>query len=96
VADAPPLFRRSQEAFWRELPMLLKGRRTRGRWVAYHGDERIGLAPDSQALLRECLRRGLRENDYYLDVIEPMNEPPWLRVEEVRDGLAESYKEPAS
>ncbi|HEX5271221.1 MAG TPA: hypothetical protein VFW33_12060, partial [Gemmataceae bacterium] len=40
----PPLFRRSQEAFWRDLPELLKSRRTRGKWVAYHGDERIGIA----------------------------------------------------
>jgi uncharacterized protein (DUF433 family) len=91
----PPLFRRSQEAFWRDLPLLLKGRRTRGKWVAYHGDEQIGVAPDSQSLLRECLRRGLRENDFYLDVIEPMQEPPWRHVEEIRDGLAEFQEGPS-
>jgi len=95
AAAVPHLFRRSQEAFWRDLPGLLKGWRTRGKWVAYHGDERIGVAPDSQTLLREWLRRGLRENDYYLDVIEPMNEPPWLRVEKLRHGLAEFHAESA-
>jgi hypothetical protein len=92
----PPLFRRSQEAFWRDLPGLLKSWRTRGKWVAYHGDERIGVARDSQTLIRECLRRGLGKDDYYLDVIEPMPQPPWLLVEEVHTGLAEFTDEPPS
>jgi hypothetical protein len=92
-AEIPLLFRRSQEAFWRDLPELLKSRRTRGKWVAYHGDERIGLAMGSQALIRECLRRGLRDNDYYLDVIEPMHEPPWHHLEVVHHGLAEVHED---
>jgi hypothetical protein len=94
ASDVPPLFRRSQEAFWRDLPGLLKSWRTRGKWVAYHGDERIGVARDSQTLLRECLRRGLGKDDYYLDIIEPMPQPPWLLVEEVDYGLAEFTNEP--
>jgi hypothetical protein len=84
----PPALFRSQQAFWRELPELLKDRRNRGQWVAYSGDERIGIAPDDADLIRACQRRGLRGNDYYLDVIEPMAQPPWLHVEEVAYGLA--------
>ena len=32
---------RSQQAFWRDLPELLKDERNHGKWVAYHG-ERAG------------------------------------------------------
>src|SRR5262249_17934234 len=45
-ADIPPGLMRSQQAFWRDLPELLKDRRTRGKWVAYHGDEQVGVAAD--------------------------------------------------
>jgi hypothetical protein len=90
----PPLVRQSQEAFWRDLPELLKSWRTRGKWVAYHGDERIGIAAEDDGLIRECLPRGLGKGDYYLDVIEPMPLPPWLLVEEVDYGLAEYTEDP--
>src|SRR5437868_2692841 len=30
---------RSQQAFWRDLPELLKSKRNHGKWVCYHGDE---------------------------------------------------------
>src|SRR4051812_28070386 len=45
-ADAcpiPPGIRRSQEAYWRDLPELLKRKSRTRRWVGYHGDERIGF-----------------------------------------------------
>jgi hypothetical protein len=95
-AEIPPLLLRSQQAFWRDLPELLKGRRTRGKWAAYHGDERVGIATTDDELIRECLRRNLHGNDYYLDVIEPMAQPPWLLEEEVDHGLAEHDEAPAS
>ncbi len=90
----PPLVRRSQEAFWRDLPELLKSWRKRGKWVAYHGDERIGIARTDDELIREVLRRGLGKDDYYLDMIEERPQPPWLQVEEVDYGLAEFSDEP--
>ena len=34
---------RSQRAYWRDLPELLKDRRNRGKWVAYHGEERVAI-----------------------------------------------------
>jgi hypothetical protein len=81
----PPGILRSQQAFWRDLPELLKNQRTRGKWVGYHGDEQIGIAPTEVELIRECLRRGLREDEYDLDVIEPHARPPW-ESEEVEPG----------
>jgi hypothetical protein len=91
----PPLVLRSQQAFWRDLPELLKKRRNRGKWAAYHGDERIGIAATDDELIRECIRRGLGNNDYYLDIIEPRPYPPW-HVEEVHFGLAEYTDDPES
>jgi hypothetical protein len=86
--DVPPQLLRAARAFWRDLPELLKGRRNRGLWVAYHGDERIGIARRPKDLIRECDRRGIADGEYHLDVIEPKPRPPW-HVEEVEYGLAE-------
>src|SRR5271167_3489119 len=49
---------RSQQAFWRELPELLKNERNRGKTVCYRHDEQIGIADRDEPLIRECLRRG--------------------------------------
>jgi hypothetical protein len=66
----PAGIRCSQEALRRDLPKLLTNRRLRGQWIAYHGDERIGIAPDARALLGECVRRGFRDDEYYLRWID--------------------------
>ena len=73
----PAGIRRSEESFWRDLPQLLSQRRLHGKWVCYHGDERIGTADDDEPLIRECIRRGISAAAYYLDVIEPHPLPPW-------------------
>ena len=83
--EIPPGIRRSQEAFWRDLPELLKTRKNRGKWVCYRGDERIGIASTQVELIRECLRRGLHDDEYDLDVIEPHAIPPW-EPEEIEAG----------
>src|SRR5258708_5979138 len=52
----PPGIRRSQEAFWRDLPELLKTKPwwTRKRdWVAYHGDERVGFPRPPRLCLQQ-------------------------------------------
>ncbi len=66
----------SQKSFWRDLPELSKDQRNKGLWVCYHRDERIGIGSYEQ-LIRECVRRGLSENEYDLEVIEPHASPPW-------------------
>ena len=81
TAGIPPGILRSQQAFWRDLPELLRNRRNRGRWAAYHGDERIGVDADDRKLLREIRRRGISADDYYLGRIEPEDQPPWEPIE---------------
>ena len=72
----PEGIRKSQEAFFRDLPELLKNRRLRNQYVAYHGDERIGIAGDDTPLIRECWRRGLNRDQYDILIIEPQSAEP--------------------
>ncbi len=97
TAGIPPGILRSQQAFWRDLPELLRHRRNRGRWAAYHGDEQIGVAADRMKLVREIRRRGLSQDDYYFGRIEPHDQAPWepIEVEPYHGpGLEESSLEP--
>jgi hypothetical protein len=71
LAEVPAGIRRSQEALRRDLPRLLEDRRLRGRWIAYHGDEPIGIARDKVILVRECIRRGFADDKYYIGMITP-------------------------
>ena len=72
----PDGIRKSQEAFFRDLPELLRDRRLRGRYIAYHGDEQIGIARDDEPLIRECIRRGLKREEYDILIIEPQSPEP--------------------
>jgi hypothetical protein len=85
TSSIPPGILRSQQAFWRNLPELLKDKRNHGKWVAYHGEEQVGVARTEVELIRECLRRGLRDDEYDVAVIEPHSQPPWV-PEEVEPG----------
>jgi hypothetical protein len=76
---------RSRDAFLRDLPVLMANPRY-DRWcVAYCGDERIGIAEFEVELLRECQRRGLHSDQYYIGCIFPHGEDD----EEIDFGLAE-------
>lgn len=72
----PPGILRSQQAFWRDLPHLLSLPRLRGRWVCYHGGERIGIGTHAE-LIRQCGRRGIPDDVLYLGRIRPRELPPW-------------------
>ena len=76
ASGVPQGIRRSQEAFWRDLPQLLAQKQLIGQWVCYHGDERVGIGR-YEDLIRECLRRGIRDDEYDLAIIEPEESPPW-------------------
>jgi hypothetical protein len=84
--DIPPMIFRSMQAFWRDLPELLKKRRNRGKWAAYHGDERVVIARSAVDAYRECFRRGLKRGEFYVDKLEPDPEeiPPWGTFESDR------------
>jgi hypothetical protein len=72
----PEGIKRSQAAFLRDLPGLLNNKKMVRKWVAYHGDQRIGIARTQQELIRDCLRLGLRDDAYYLDMILPYPTQP--------------------
>jgi len=74
--QVPEGIRRSKEAFLRDLPKLLARKRLRHRWVLYHGEDQIGISRNPQKLLRECSKLALKDDDYYLGVIEPHHPEP--------------------
>lgn len=82
--EVAPGILRSQQAFWRDLPELLKNKSNHGKWVCYHGDEQVGIARTKRELIQECLRRGFKDDEYDFEVIEPRDSPPW-EPEEVED-----------
>jgi hypothetical protein len=71
---------RSQQAFWRDLPELLKNKRNHGKWACYHRDERVGIGTHEQ-LIRACIQRGIPDDAFHLDLIEAQSVPPWEDVE---------------
>jgi hypothetical protein len=58
----PSMLTRSMDAFYRNLPELLK--KHYGKWVAYHGDECVGIGRSQTDLYQKCLRRGLPEDEF--------------------------------
>jgi hypothetical protein len=85
--DLPPEIRRARAAFHRDLPQLLQRANLRGCYAAYTGDERIGIAADDAPLIRECSRRGIPDDHYYIGVIERL--PLVEEDEEIEHGFYE-------
>jgi hypothetical protein len=76
-AETPIGIVKSMQAFMRDLPELLKNPKY-DRWhVCYCGDERIGIAESSSELFRECKRRGLPRDQYYIGIITPKDPDEW-------------------
>lgn len=73
LPEVPPGIRRSKEALRRDLPQLLQNKKLLGKCACYSGDERIGISSNMDDLIRECLRRGLPDDQYYIGVIEPLS-----------------------
>jgi hypothetical protein len=57
-------------AFRRDLPRLLEERP--GEWVAYHGEQQVGIAKTAIELYQECARRGLPDDEYIVHPIEAL------------------------
>jgi hypothetical protein len=67
----PVAIRESKSAFLRDLPSLLQNSKY-DRWsVAYCGNERIGIAESEKEVIEECLKRGLKRDQYYIGVVAP-------------------------
>jgi hypothetical protein len=84
-AEVPAMIARSIAAFRRDLPELLKTHR--GRWVAYHGDERLGFGRRHTPLYQECLRRGLSRDEFIVTVVEAWAFDPDEEVEVLYDDV---------
>ena len=64
----PPMTQRSQAAFRRDLPQLLK--KYKGRWVAYNGDRQIAIGRSKRKLYQQCLDQGLDEEEFVVRFIQ--------------------------
>jgi hypothetical protein len=65
----PQMIQLSQAAFRRDLPALMKTHY--GYWVAYHGEQRLGFARSKSKLVQECLRRGLKDDEFVVRGVAP-------------------------
>ncbi|MBI3410981.1 MAG: hypothetical protein HY040_21825 [Planctomycetes bacterium] len=65
----PPLIRQGREAFHRDLPELLRAHA--GKWVAYSGQQRLGLGARKTELHAQCLNRGLQSDQFLVLRVEP-------------------------
>ncbi len=55
-------FQRDLACLWGERP---------GQWVAYQGDQQLGLARHKHELYQECFQRGLQRDEFVIFCIEP-------------------------
>ncbi len=55
-------------AFQRDWPQLALEHY--GQWVAYHGDQQLGIARSSTELYQACFRRGLKRGEFHVFGIE--------------------------
>ena len=74
--QVPEGIRRSKEAFLRALPALLTRKKLRGRWVIYHDNVQVGISRRGDKLLRKAHKLGLRSDQFYLGVVEPLSAEP--------------------
>ena len=63
-----PMIQKSIDAFRRDLPALLKTHP--GKWVAYHGDERVGFGETQTELYLRCFAKGLTRDDFIVGFTE--------------------------
>ncbi|MCI0458941.1 MAG: hypothetical protein L0Z62_18440 [Gemmataceae bacterium] len=64
-----PIVVQAWAAFRRDLPGLLA--KHPGKWVAYSGDQQLGIGTTKTQLYQECLRRGLARGQFLVLSIEP-------------------------
>jgi hypothetical protein len=81
--EIPPMVLRSQQAFWHDLPDLLRDVRNHGKWAAYHERKRVALRESDLEAYQECFRRGLKPEEFYVGKLEsdPDGGPPWGTLE---------------
>lgn len=59
----------AEKAFYSELDQLLDAHD--GKWVAYHGEKKLGFGNSRVELLAECVKSGIPMDDIAIFLIEP-------------------------
>ena len=72
----PPMITLARQTYERDLPEMLKTHYM--KWVAYHGDKRIGFGRTQTALYVQCLKMGLQEDEFIVRSVEPL-----LKLDEI-------------
>jgi hypothetical protein len=49
----------------------LQMKKRRGQWVAYHGGQQIGFGKTKTQLYQQCLRQGLKIDEFVVRCIAP-------------------------
>jgi hypothetical protein len=76
-ADVSPGIMRARNAFLRDLPELLKNPKY-DRWcVAYHQEQRIALSSARKDVIQEILKRGLKDDEYFIGAVVPYDDEEW-------------------
>ena len=69
--EIPEGILRARAALRHDLPALLANRRARGKWACYTGEGQVGIGKDFLALIRECVRRGLGDDMFIIERVQP-------------------------
>jgi hypothetical protein len=79
MTDEPvlPIVQEACNAYFRDQPELLEHRQAHPneRWVAYHGNRRIGIGQSKQSLVAECLQQGIPIGEFLVIDIDASVKP---------------------
>jgi hypothetical protein len=68
--DIPEGIRIARAHLRRDLPALLASWRTRGKWACYSSAGKVKIGRDYSALVRECSKRGIPEDEWIIERVE--------------------------
>jgi hypothetical protein len=74
--EVPEGLRLAQEAFFRDLPVMLKDRNMLGKWVAYHRDQRIAVGRREGDVLAEVVCRKIPGDEFCTFIVRPQSPAP--------------------
>jgi hypothetical protein len=80
--ETPPMIRRAQAAFQRDLPHLIKDHLR--QWVAYHGDHRVAFGSSKRELFQHCDHQHLPADEFVVRLVE-LEMPEEIEWNESRD-----------
>lgn len=61
----------AKAALRKDLPALLADRWSRGKWACYSNEGCVGIGNNYLTLIRECAKRGIPDDAFIIERIEP-------------------------